>query len=50
MSDPPKPKPYNPRHPERMLLYQAVAEHYWRNQRWCRPRQQARVLVWAHLG
>ena len=23
-----KPKPYNPRHPERTLLYQTVAEHY----------------------
>jgi hypothetical protein len=25
---PPKPKLYNPRHPERTLLYQTVAEHY----------------------
>ncbi len=24
----PKPKLYNPRHPERTLLYQMVAEHY----------------------
>lgn len=24
----PKPKLYNPRHPERTLLYQTVAEHY----------------------
>ena len=23
-----KPKLYNPRHPERTLLYQTVAEHY----------------------
>ena len=23
-----KPKPYNPRHPERTVLYQTVAEHY----------------------
>ena len=23
-----KPKRYNPRHPERTLLYQTVAEHY----------------------
>nr|WP_326529161.1 hypothetical protein [Rhodoferax sp.] len=23
-----KPKPYNPRHPERTLLYQTIAEHF----------------------
>jgi hypothetical protein len=28
MSAPSKPKCYNPRHPERTLLYQTVAEHY----------------------
>ena len=28
MSDPAKPKLYNPRHPERTLLYQTVAEHF----------------------
>jgi hypothetical protein len=26
--DPSKPKLYNPRHPERTLLYQTIAEHY----------------------
>ena len=28
MSATSKPKLYNPRHPERTLLYQTVAEHY----------------------
>ena len=28
MSDPSKPKLYNPRHPERTLLYQTIAGHY----------------------
>ena len=28
MLEPSKPKLYNPRHPERTLLYQTVAEHY----------------------
>ena len=28
MPDPSKPKLYNPRHPERTLLYQTIAEHY----------------------
>ena len=28
MSASSKPKLYNPRHPERTLLYQTVAEHY----------------------
>ncbi len=35
----PKPKLYNPRHPERTLLYQSVAEHYetWLNVKRKRP-------------